>query len=166
MNFRNLFGRRSVLLATLVLTLAALTLGPVAEAKAQGEPFIELMRKDIQTEKVMLMTLALAPTDAEGEIFWPLYREYQTELSKLGDQRIKLIKEFGANYETMSEDVAKDLAKTWFNMREDQLDLLKKTHKKVSKEISPILAARFTQIESQLILLIELQIAEEMPLIK
>jgi len=165
MKFRNLVARRSVLLATLVLTVAALTIGPVSEAKAQGEPFIELMRKDIQAEKVMLMTVALEPTDAEGEIFWPLYREYQIELSKIGDRQIKLIKEFGANYESLTEEVAKDLAKTSFRLREDQLKLLKKTHKKVSKEVNPILAARFAQIESQLLLLVNLQIAEEMPLI-
>lgn len=165
MNFRNFAGRSSVMITVLVLTMTALTIGPVAEANAQGEPFVELLRKDIQTEKVMLMTVALDPTEAEGEIFWPIYREYQTKLSQIGDERIKLIKDFAANYETMTDDVAKDLGKTWFNLHEDKLELLKKTHKKVSKEINPILAGRFVQIESQLLLLVDLQIAEEMPLL-
>ena len=76
MNHRNLFGRRNALLATLVLVLTALTLGPVADAAAQGEPYVELMRKDLQAEKVMLMTAALPMTPEEGEIFWPIYRAW------------------------------------------------------------------------------------------
>lgn len=166
MNHRNLFGRRNALLATLVLVLTALTLGPVADAAAQGEPYVELMRKDLQAEKVMLMTAALPMTPEEGEIFWPIYREYSLELSKLGDGRIQLIKDYAANYETMTDEVAKNLAKTSFDLKEKQLKLLKKTHKKVSKELGPILAARFSQVETQILLLINLQISLELPLVK
>ena len=166
MNYRKLFVRRNALLATLALVLTALTLGPVADAVAQGEPFVELMRKDLQSEKVMLMTEALPLTPEEGEIFWPIYREYSLELSKIGDGRIQLIKDYAANYETMTDEVAKNLAKTSFDLKEKQLKLLKKTHKKVSKELGPIQAARFAQIESQIMLLINLQISLELPLIK
>ncbi len=166
MNSGNPSIRRNLMLTTLVLILTILTLGPVSEATAQGEPFMELMRKDIQSEKVMLMTVALELTEEEGAKFWPLYREYQTELSKIGDGRIQLIKDYAANYETMTEEKAKELAKTSFDLKDDQLSLLKKTHKKVSKEIGPIVATRFAQIENQLLLLINLQIASELPLIK
>jgi len=154
------------MLTTLVLVLVVGMLAPVTETLAQGEPFVELMRKDIQSEKVMLMTVALELTDEEGEKFWPLYRDYQTELSKLGDRRIQMIKDFAANYDTMTEDKAKELAKESFDLQEKRLSLLKKTHKKVSKEIGHILATRFAQIEKQMLDLIDLQLASEMPLIK
>jgi len=166
MSYVKLFVRRSTMLTTLVLVLVVGMLAPVTETLAQGEPFVELMRKDIQSEKVMLMTVALELTDEEGEKFWPLYRDYQTELSKLGDRRIQMIKDFAANYDTMTEDKAKELAKESFDLQEKRLSLLKKTHKKVSKEIGPILATRFAQIEKQMLDLIDLQLASEMPLIK
>jgi len=166
MSYVKLFVRRSTMLTTLVLVLVVGMLAPVTETLAQGEPFVELMRKDIQSEKVMLMTVALELTDEEGEKFWPLYRDYQTELSKLGDRRIRMIKDFAANYDTMTEDKAKELAKESFDLQEKRLSLLKKTHKKVSKEIGPILATRFAQIEKQMLDLIDLQLASEMPLIK
>ncbi len=166
MSQRKNFVPRNALFATLVLVMAAGLLAPVSEAMAQGEPFMELLRKDIQTDKVLLMTAALQLTDEQGEKFWPLYREYQVELSKIGDSKIQLIKDFAANYDAMSEDKAKELAKTSFSLQEKQLSLLKKTHKKVSKEIGPIMATRFAQIENQLLSLINLQIASEMPLIK
>jgi len=166
MNNWNLSAGRQSLFAVLILVLTAATVAPLTNAVAQGEPFVELMRQDIQAEKVMLLTAALELTDAQGEVFWPLYREYSTELSKLGDSRIQLIKDFAANYDTMTEEKAQELAKTSFSLQEKQLSLLKKTHKKVSKEIGPIVATRFAQIERQLLLLIDLQVAAEMPLIK
>jgi len=149
-----------------VMVLAALALVPTADVQAQGEPFVELLRQDLQTDKVMLMTAAMDLTSDQGEIFWPIYREFQTELSKIGDSRIQLIKDYAENYESMTEDKAQDLAKTSFGIQEKQLKLMKKTHKKIAKEIGPIVAARFVQAEGQMQLLINLQIASEMPLIK
>jgi len=166
MSYLKQISLRNTALVTMVLVLSICVLAPATEAVAQGEPFVELLRQDIQTDKVLLMTAALNLTEEQGEKFWPLYREYQTKLSTLGDGRIKLIKDFAANYDTMTEDKAKDLAKTSFDLQEKQLSLLKKTHKNVSKEIGPILAARFAQVENQLLNLIDLQIAAEMPLIK
>ncbi len=163
---RNLTGCRNAPLFAPLLVLVALALAPVSEATAQGEPFLELMRTDIQADKVMLLTAALEMTDEQGEKFWPLYREYQNELATIGDGRLKLIKDYAANYDAMTAEKAAVLAKTSFSLQDDRLSLLKKTHKKVGKEIGPILATRFVQIENQLLTLIDLQIASEMPLIK
>lgn len=152
--------------AVLALVLTAVLLAPVTDALAQGEPFVELMRTDLQADKVLLMTAAMELTDAQGEVFWPIYRDYQTKLSTIGDGRIKLIKDYAQNYETMTDEKAAELMKTSFKLQEDQLSLLKKTHKKVAKEVGPIVAARFAQAENQMLMLINLQIASEMPLIK
>jgi len=150
----------------LVLVMGFVALAPVSQAVAQGEPFMELLRQDIQADKVALMTAALPLTEEEAEKFWPIYREYTTKLSSIGDARLKLIKDYAANYDAMTEEKASDLAKTSFSLREDKLSLLKKTHKKVSKEVGAIVATRFAQIENQLLMLIDMQIASEMPLIK
>lgn len=163
---RNLTGCRYAPRVALLVVLFAFVLAPASEATAQGEPFIELLRKDIQADKVMLLTAALEMTDEQSEKFWPLYREYQTKLATIGDERLKLIKNYAANYNAMTEEKAAELAKTSFSLQEDRMSLLKKTHKKVGKEIGPILATRFVQIENQLLTLIDLQIASEMPLIK
>ena len=38
--------------------------------------YVELMRSDIRTQKVALITETLLLTEGEGAIFWPIYREY------------------------------------------------------------------------------------------
>ena len=162
----NTVFRKNTILAALVLVLSFCALAPISDAAGQGEPFVELMRQDIRANKVLLMTAALELTEEQGEKFWPLYREYQLELSKIGDAKIHLIKDYAENYDAMTEEKAKELAKTSFSLQEKQLSLLKKAHKKVSKEIGSISAARFMQVENQLLNLINLQIAAELPLIK
>lgn len=155
-----------VLLAVLGLVLTLGALMPATEAAAQGEPYLELLRTDLQTDKVAIMTQALQLTEEQGAVFWPIYREYQNKLSSLGDVKIANIKDFAANYENMTADKASDLAKAAFDNQEKQLKLLKKTHKKVSKAIDPIVAGRFYQVENVLLNVIGLQISAEMPLLK
>lgn len=155
-----------VLLAVLGLVLALGALMPATDAAAQGEPYLELLRQDLQTDKIAIMTQALELTEEQGAIFWPIYREYQGELITLGDLKIAQIKDFADNYETMTAEKASDLAKAAFDIQEKQLKLLKKTHKKVSKEIDPIVAGRFYQVENVLLNVIGLQISAEMPLLK
>lgn len=150
----------------LALVLALGIFFPIAEATAQGEPYMELLRTDLQTDKIAIMTAALELTEQQGEVFWPIYREYQMDLSTLGDRKIAQIKDFAASYENMSAEKASELAKTSFDIQEKQLKLLKKTHKKVSKAIDPIVAGRFYQVENVLLSVINLQISSELPLVK
>ena len=55
------------------------------------EKYVELMRSDLRNGKTELLTHALNLSDADGQKFWPIQREYETELAKVGDQRIQLL---------------------------------------------------------------------------
>ena len=133
-------------------------------ASAQGEPYLQLLRSDVQAEKVAIMTEGMMLTTEQGEKFWPIYRDFQTELSKLGDRRIAMIKEYAANYESLSDETANKIAKEWFSLHEDRLKLMKKTHGTIAKDLGPAVAARFVQLENAVQMLIDIQIAAEMPL--
>ena len=140
--------------------------GLLPGAAGAQEEWLELLRSDIKTEKVALLTEAMEFTPEEAEIFWPIYREYDLELAKLGDTRLALIKDFAANYENMTEAKAKELAQKTFKLDADRLKLQQKYYQKVEKALSATEAARFIQVERQIRLLIDLQIAAEMPLIR
>jgi hypothetical protein len=160
-------GRR-IAMKTLV-TLALLAFAGTAYAQEAGtsnEKYIELLRTNVRTEKVALVTEAMEFTDAQSGVFWPIYREYEKELSKLYDERLALIKDFAANYENMTDEKAKALAKSSFTLRDKQAKLLKSYHTKVEKALSPIMAARWAQVENQIGMLIDLQIAASLPLIE
>ena len=150
-----------------VVVLGLLVCGVTTAVQAQDvNSFVELLRKDIRAEKTAVLTATMEFTDAESEMFWPIYREYEHEAAKLGDLRIEIIRDYANSYESMTDEIAMDLVERSLKVREKGLALDKKYWKKLSKQLSPILAARFFQVNGQINDLIDLQIASEMPLIE
>jgi len=128
--------------------------------------YIELLRTDLKTQKVAIITDAMKFTPEESEKFWPLYREYDLKMSKIDDKILKLIKEYSENYETMVDKRAKDLMNTNLDLAEDKIDLRKEYFKKFDKILGSTKAARFIQIDNQLDQLISVQISTQLPLIR
>ena len=147
----------------LVLGLVAL-MAVSAQAQDQNEKYIELMRQDLKTNVTAVMTEGMALTDAQGEIFWPIYRDHQSQETAIGDRRIALIKEYAENWENMTQEKAEEILKASFKIQKDRLSLLEKTAKKIAKELDPITAARFVQVERALSMIIDIQVAAEIPL--
>lgn len=152
---------------TLLCTGLALVAAPRLAAQEQStEQYFELLRQDLKTKRVAILTEALELTDEQGKAFWPIYREHQLEADKLADFRLATIKQYASTYEQMTPDVAKDLAGRAFKYQEDRMKLLKATHGKVEKALGPIIAARFAQIEYAINSLIDVQLGVELPLIQ
>jgi hypothetical protein len=130
------------------------------------EGYLELFRRDLKTDKVALMTAAMDLSDSASSVFWPIYREYDHELSKLGDNTIANIKDYAANYQTMTDKKAGELMGKVFKNRGARLDLLKKYYKKVDKALGGKVAARYIQAEMEILTIIDAQIMDALPLVK
>jgi hypothetical protein len=128
--------------------------------------FIELLRSDLTTEKKAIITEVMDFSEEEAAVFWPEYRNYELDLAKLGDQRVVLIKDYADNLNTMTDDKAQKLINKAFDFREDRLKLQKEYFNKFSKMLLPAKAAKWVQLENQMMLLIDLQIASELPLVE
>lgn len=152
-------------LAASVCLLATLVAASPSIQAQTAESYLELLRSDVRTEKVAIITEVMAFTAEQSSAFWPLYREYEVELGKLGDERLAVIKDYAKHYENMTDEIAKQLVDRSFSIEESRTKLQKKYYKKFEKVISSIDAARLMQLERQLNLLIDLQIASELPLI-
>jgi len=149
-----------------LLLVALLSLvAPTVAAADDVNKYIELLRADLRTAKTELLTEALELKADQNTKFWPIQREYETELSKIGDARIQLIKDYVNGYDTLTPEMAKKLIDRAFKLESDRLSLLKKYTDKVSKEISPVTGARFAQIEAIVNSLVDLQIRAETPLV-
>jgi hypothetical protein len=147
----------------LVLLLILSTVGVALFAQ---ESYLELLRSDIRTQKVALITEAMAMTDAEAAVFWPVFRKYDSELAALNDKRIAIIKDYAQNMNQMTAAKADELTGQTFAYFENRVKLQKKYYKEISKALSPILSARFIQIERAINTLLDLQIQSEIPLVK
>jgi hypothetical protein len=125
-----------------------------------------MLRSDVRATKTEFLTTALEMTGDQSNKFWPIQREYEHELAKLGDERYQLIKDYAANYGNLSPEMAKSLIDRAFKIDGSRTSLLKKYTGKVSKEVSPVIAARFAQCESLVNSLIDVKIRAELPLAK
>ncbi len=130
------------------------------------DDFIELLRQDLKTQKVAVITETMNFTEAESNAFWPVYREYDFEATKLADERLAIIKDYAQNFENMTDVKAKELIDRSMKNQENRLKLRKKYFKEFLKVLPAIKAARFAQVENQISLLLDLQIAAELPLIE
>jgi hypothetical protein len=128
--------------------------------------YIEMLRSDVKAQKKEIITEAMQFTDQEAEAFWPIYREYEFKMDKLADKRVANIKDFAANFETMTDEKADELIETAFDYQEERLKLEKDLYNKVKDKLGAAKAAKLIQIEHQMLLLIDLKINSELPLIE
>ena len=128
--------------------------------------YAELLRSDVRTQKVAIITEVMGFTEAEDAAFWPIYREYDAEMAKLGDERVALIAEYADNYSKMTDAVADKLATKAIELEDKRQAVKAKCYERVKTALSPRTAMRFLQVEHQLLLLIDLQIAASLPIAK
>ena len=158
------------IIITLALTVASAAGAGAGQSPAEREgkslnlaAYAELLRSDVRAQKVAILTEVMGFTEQEDAAFWPIYREYDLEMSKLGDERLALIREYAAGYSTLTDDLATTLATKAMDLGSRRTAALNKCYEKVKGALSPRTALRFLQVEHQLQLIIDLQIAASLP---
>ena len=128
------------------------------------QEYIELLREDVRHQKAEIMGAMMQLDVDQSAKFWPIYSEYDTALAKLNDQRVANIEEYARNYHQLTDAKANELVQNAFNYRQQRSELLEKYYARVKASLGSIEAARFVQIESQLLDIIDLQIASSFPI--
>ena len=156
-----------------VLLTIALCTGISTGAVAQGTEItadiknqIEAMRTVLQTERKILIMNEMTLTSEEAENFWPLYDEYRAEAKKIGDLRVKVITDYAANYESMTDEMANKLLDQSMKFEEQSVKLEKKYLKKFRKILPGIKVTRYFQLENKLDAIINFDLASEIPLME
>jgi hypothetical protein len=132
----------------------------------QAAAFVSYGRAEMREDKVVFIneSMNLTSADPNYDAFWHEYYPYETELKKINDQRIQLIRDYNFNYETMDGNIANNLAERALTIHKKRLELLKKYYEKIKQATSPVIAARFLQVEYRISLLMDAAIASETPL--
>lgn len=155
--------------ALITLSLVSAGLGSAMQGAQQQqitpEQFFDLLREDLDTERVALVGAAMELTAEQAAGFWTIYNEYDADRQLLGDRRVELILDYASNYQTMTEDKARELVNEALSIQQARLELMRSYVERYDGELGPIVAARFMQVENQINNLIDLQVAAEVPLI-
>ena len=153
-----------------VLTLAfMLTAVPVAAqqpTQQEIEEYIKLARMNLRQERSELVGEAMRLSAAQAAKFWPIYKEYEAAFTALGDKKLQLIKDYAEVFSTMTDSAADGLVKRLFQLNDDEQALIREYHGKASSALGGAVAARFVQVEHRLGILLDLQLAAQIPLLE
>jgi hypothetical protein len=133
--------------------------------KRNIEEYIELMRENVRQEKAQLLGAVMQLNADQAAKFWPIYDEYNSELTKLNDLRAANIKTYAREYSQLTDEKANQLISEAFDYQKQRTELLARYYDRVKQALGAITAARFVQIENQLLLIIDSQIASSLPIV-
>lgn len=127
---------------------------------------IALLRSDVQAQRTDVVAHTMQLNDVEAKNFWPLYREYVNKEQAIGDQRVSAIKDYASQYDTMGDAQADGLVGRMLKFDKSRTDLRAEYYPKFKKAIGAKQAAKFLQVDNRLNLLVDLQIANAVPIIQ
>lgn len=148
------------ILSLLVLIMTSSTFA------ADAEDEIAMIREMAATERLALVTANMDLTEAEGKDFWPLYRQYRTEVTKLDDRGLAMIEDYAENSQDMSNEKARQITEEWFEIEQERLSVKQRHARKFRSALSEIKVARLLQIENKIDLVNQLEVASQIPLMQ
>jgi hypothetical protein len=131
--------------------------------KARTDLDIQEVREDIRAHRKQITAANMALTPEEATKFWPIYDQYIQETIKINDLRWDLMKDYAANYDKMSDQLAEEYMKKAAAVDQQLVALRERYVPIFEKVVSPKKTALWYQIDRRLDLVINLQLAGMVP---
>ena len=139
---------------------------PTASETSQpnSDDFIDLLRKDVRSQKKQIIAENMDLSDAEAEKFWPVYDRYAAELSRIYDTKLALVSDYSNNYTSMTGEQAENYIRKRAEVEQSIMELRLKYMPAFRKVLSGRETALFYQLDWRLGLAIDVQLVQ-VPLI-
>ena len=152
--------------ALLMLTFSMLAFCPLGRAQDQEpsiDSAIEVARANMRADRATIITQAMNFSDKEAAAFWPIYRQYEYERSRLDDDRVAVIKEYMQKYQTLTDAEAKAMADKMLDCDSRLAELKKKYYKKFNKVLPALTVTKFFQLDRRVDLLMDMNVESSLP---
>ena len=135
-----------------------------ANSQAAMDQDVQLLRQDLRSKKKQLIAANLSLTDAEATKFWPLYDQYTNELVQINNDKYAIIKDYANNWGTMTDAQAMDLTKRYLAV-DAKVNALRTKYLPIFNGVLPgTKTATFFQLDHRIGMMIDLQLASQLPL--
>jgi Spy/CpxP family protein refolding chaperone len=159
-----------LVMGTSLLSFQSTAFAQKSETPAAGptvsEQDIQLLRSDIRSAKKQIIAENMKLTDAQAEKFWPVYDAYTQETTKLGDARYALVKEYAQAYVNMTDAEADSLVEKMAALDVQTATLRQQWMPKFRNVLTGKQTALFFQLDKRINLLLDLQFAANIPIVK
>jgi len=154
------------LFVTVILATLLLIIGSAVMAQDTPADNMQFVLEKIKADKKLLVAENMRLTETEAKAFWPVYERYQDELFLLRTRTLRLIKEYGDAYETMTNKTAKKLLDEYMTIEKLRLELRKAYLPKFRKALPDVKVVRYYQIENKINAAVDYELGARIPLIK
>jgi|SRR5215469_5207266 len=147
---------------------------PVASGKSDAgsnedlniRAYIQLLRADLRKQATQIVGQVMQLDSGDAAKFWPVYKDFEADQAKIGDQMIALLKNYTDHYDQVTGPVADELVSQLLSIQEQRIGLKRKYYDRLKQALDPVNAARFVQVVNQLDNLMDLQIAAQLPVVR
>lgn len=152
------------MLATVAATLTLTALSMDAQEKVTDN--MHIVREAMQAEKKLFIAANMQLTEAEAQVFWPIYDRYQQEQQKLNERLAKLMKEYVKQHDTLSDEAAQKLLDEALAIEADRQKALRSYLLEFRKVLPVKKVARYYQLENKIQAVVNYDLAAEIPLVE
>jgi hypothetical protein len=124
---------------------------------------IESLRADIRADRAHIITHVMQFSDKDAAAFWPVYRQYEADITKLNDQRVAIIREYASSFASLTDQQASSLTSRALDFERQRVELDQKYFKNFSKVLPGVVVAKFFQLQHRLNLLGDVELAAHLP---
>lgn len=125
---------------------------------------MDLLRDKLRADKKLVVSEAMHLTEKESAAFWPVYDNFQKDLTALNNRTMKLIKDYATTYESMTDPAAKGMVDSFLAIEKDRIQLMQTYAPKLRKVLPEVKVARYYQIENKIRAVVNYELAQEIPL--
>ena len=144
-------------------SLMVCALGLVGSAQAQtSQKQLDIAAARAQRKATVGANMNLTP--AEAAKFWPIYDAYEAKMDAIEDRHVRELKDFAANYNSLTDAAAKSKLDEVIEIQQGRLDVQKQFIPKFRDAVSQVKVTRFFQIDNKIQALIQCDIAQLVPL--
>jgi hypothetical protein len=124
---------------------------------------IQMLRKNLRSQRKQVVAANMNLTPAEAEKFWPIYEQYISELVNNNNTKYALIKQYVTQQGNLTDAQADAAVKQWIQVDESLAQLRSKYVPLFRKVLSAKSTAQFYQVDRRIQLMIDLQLASALP---
>jgi hypothetical protein len=152
----------------MIMVAALVGLGAIAAAQDKPADNMQILRDKIKADKKLLVAKNMDLTESEAKAFWPVYDQYQKDLTAINQRIGKLIESYAADYQAnrMTDEKAKKLIREYVAIEKAEAALKESYVPKLSKVLPPKKVARYLQIENKIRAALKYELAGEIPFVQ
>ena len=147
-----------IVAGSLVLILAA------GSAAGQAQDTFEVTRSIIQSERRSIVADTMKLDETQASEFWPLYDSYRDNIGLVNERSIKLLEDYAAAYETLTDSQAGRLMDEWLDIESVRQEIREKWVRRFSRRLPQRVVARFFQLDNKLDTVVRAELARIIPL--